>query len=301
MSHLTENSKAGSRQEHTHAQKRELPAHVQAQLASAGRATDTAGQPWAGRNLGEGTSHTHQYPTDTGLTEESVQRAFDSFSAGDLAEEVLVDALRSTRVFAPVLAEVTHAEITDEGLVSDKESDMALISIQAPDGRRALPVFTSVDALTSWHASARPVAADMRKTCLAAVEDDNQLIVINPGSELTFVLRRPAVWAIAKAEEWVPSYKDAAVAAELARLVEDLPEIVDLRAEAGQGIASVTASGQQLSGGGPGPELKITLLLIAGLTQEQLNRTVAHFQQRLAASSVISEKVDSVQLALAAA
>lgn len=281
--------------------KRELPAHIAAQLASAGQRTDTGGQPWEGRNLGEGTSHTHQFPGDTGTTDPALQKTLDAFAAGEVDEVAVVDALREVRIFAPVVAQLSQAEITEHGLVSDKESDMALVSIQAPDGRKALPIFTAVDALTSWHELARPVAADMRKTALSAVEDENQLIVLNPGQPLTFVLRRPAFWAIAKGQPWVPSYRNPAVAEALRDIAAPIRALVAVEAAPGQGIYSRTASGALLAGGGHGPELKITLKLVAGLTQDQLNHTVQTFQQGLALNPVISEQVDSVQLALAAA
>lgn len=277
--------------------KRELPAHIAAQLASAGRETDTGGQPWKGRNLGEGTSHTHQYKGDDGLTDARVEAVWDAWTHGVASEVEMIDALRDARVFAPVVAQLSQAHITEEGLVSDKESDMALVSIQAPDGRKALPIFTSVYYLTAWHGDARPVAADMRKTSLSAVEDDNQLIVINPGQESVFVARRPAFWAIAKGEPWVPSFADPAVQTELERLIQDLPAISSIRAERGDGV-NTTFRGNMLDGGGHGPELKIVLRLIPGLTREQLSQVVGIFQQQLAASAVISEKVDSVQIKL---
>lgn len=292
---------------HTHGQgkpgapRRELPAHIAAQLASAGRETDTGGQPWAGRNLGEGTSHTHLYPGDDGKTPAALEEALDAFAAGQVDEVAVVDALRSVRIFAPIVAQLSQAEITAQGLVSDKESDMALVSIQAPDGRKALPVFSQVDALTHWHELARPVAADIRKTALSAVEDGNQLLVLNPGQPLTFVVRRPALWAIAKGEEWVPSYRNPQVAQALEEIVAPLATVVGVSADAGQGIYSQGPGGKLLLGGGPGPELKITLTLRSGLTQQQVDQTLASFQQGLAINRVISEQVDSVQLALASA
>lgn len=281
--------------------KRDLPAHIAAQLASAGQKTDTGGQPWEGRNLAEGTSHTHQYPGDQGTTDPALQQVFDAFVAGEVDEAAVVDALRNVRIFAPVVAQLSQAEITEAGLVSDKESDMALVSIQAPDGRKALPIFTAVDALTGWHDLARPVAADMRKTALSAVEDENQLIVINPGQNLTFVLRRPAFWAIAKGQEWVPSYRNPQVAQALQDIAAPIPSVTAVEAAPGQGVYSRTADGTVLAGGGHGPELKITLRLAPGLTQDQLNHTVQTFQQGLAINPVISELVDSVKISLAAA
>lgn len=283
------------------APRRELPAHIAAQLASAGQKTDTGGQPWEGRNLGEGTSHTHQFPGDDGRTDPALQKVLDAFAAGEVDEVAVVEALRSVRIFAPVVAQLSQAEITEQGLVSDKESDMALVSIQAPDGRKALPVFTHVDALTSWHDLARPVAADMRKTALSAVEDENQLIVLNPGAPLTFVLRRPAFWAIAKGEEWVPSYRNPQVAEILSDLVTPLPGVVAVELAPGAGVYSQTEDGRVLAGGGHGPELKITLKLLPGLTQEQVNRTVATLQQGLAEHRYLAEQVDSVQISLTSA
>lgn len=277
--------------------KRELPAHIAAQLASAGRETDTGGQPWKGRNLGEGTSHTHQYKGDEGLTDPHLQEVWEAWVKGEAQEHELIEALREVRIFAPVVAQLSQSHITEDGLVSDKESDMALVSIQAPDGRKALPIFTCVDYLTAWHPEARPVAADMRKTALSAVEDDNQLIVINPGQESVFVARRPAFWAIAKGEPWLPSYADPQIQAELTRLIEDIPAISAIKAERGDGVNTVFR-GQTLDGGGHGPELKIILKLVPGLNREQLNQVLGVFQQKLAGSQLISEKVDSVQLKL---
>ena len=66
-----------------------------------------------------------------------------------------------------------------------------------------------------WDAAARPVPADGVRTALAAADDDTDLIVIDPGSETEFVLRRPAVWAIAQGIPWEPSFTSPEVFAGL--------------------------------------------------------------------------------------
>ena len=200
-----------------------------------------------------------------------------------------------------MVAQLSQVHLTAEGLVSDKEADMALVSIQSPDGRRALPVFTCVDYLTQWHAQARPVAASMRKTSLSAVEDNNQLIVVNPGQDPTFVVRRPAIWAIAKEQPWVPSYNHGAVSQDVRQLIRLMPQVEDVQLAAAAGVDSRSVNGRILAGGGHGPELEITLVLKPGMTREQLDTTITDFQQRLAASEVISELVDSVQIKLSQA
>ncbi|WP_129661974.1 SseB family protein [Rothia uropygialis] len=283
------------------ADKKDLPAHIQAQLASAGRETDTGGQPWKGRDLGEGASHTHQYPTDDGTTPAELANALERFSRGEAPEEFVVDAMAGIRLFAPILAELSQSHITESGLVSDKESDMALVSIQAPDGRKALPVFSNVDALTSWHEEARPVAADSRKIALSAVEDENQMLVLNPRTDLTFVVRRPAMWAIAKGKRWRPAYSDPAVLEALQECGVPEPNIAAVNMAPGRGVGCRDAAGHILPGGGPGPELSIELSIRPGLDQQELDEVVQGFQNRFSAHEILAERVDSADIRLRAA
>lgn len=280
--------------------KKDLPAHIRAQLASAGRSTDTGGQPWEGRNLGEGTSHTHAYPSDDGLTPADLDAALGRFARGEAPEEVVVDALANVRLFAPVVAELSQSHVTEEGLVSDKESDMALVSIQAPDGRKALPVFSNVEDLTSWHDQARPVAADSRKMALSAVEDENQLLVLNPGSALTFVVRRPALWAIAKGTRWRPAYSDPEVLEALQECGEPDPSVMSVSMAPGRGVGCRDAEGHLLPGGGPGPELSVELTIRPGLDQRELDTAVEEFQKRFSAHQTLADRVDSADIRLRA-
>ena len=68
-----------------------------------------------------------------------------------------VAALCTTRVLVPVVATATRVGTTAGGLASDKEADMAVVMLEAADGRRALLAFTGLDALKAWRADARPV------------------------------------------------------------------------------------------------------------------------------------------------
>nr|MDT0667935.1 SseB family protein [Micromonospora sp. DSM 115978] len=58
------------------------------------------------------------------------------------------------RLFVPVEPRLVEA---DRETGADKQSDMVLVTLRRPDGTTAVPAFTSVAALTSWRASARPV------------------------------------------------------------------------------------------------------------------------------------------------
>lgn len=73
-----------------------------------------------------------------------------------------VAALCGDRVLVPVVATATRVGTSDAdsrvgGLSSDKEAEMAVVFLEAADGRRAMLVFTGLDALGSWQADARPV------------------------------------------------------------------------------------------------------------------------------------------------
>ena len=280
---------------------RRLPEHIAAQLAGAGGTEDTGGQPWAGRDLGAGTSHTHLFPDDDGAAAPALLRALEALRAGTGDEAAVVAALAGTRVFVPVVAEVSASTVTEAGLVADKEADMALVTLRAADGRAVLPVFTSTAALSAWHADARPVATDVRRAAVAAVQDGTQLLVLDPGGTLPFVVRRPALWGLARGREWIPAYRSPAVGAAVQRCAEGLPGVVSAATAAGTGVATRAADGTGVPGGGAGPELAVVLALRPGLGREQLDDVVARFQARLSIEPAFAEDVDSMQLRLTTA
>lgn len=293
-----------------HSGGRQLPPHIAAQLRSAGGETDTGGQPWAGRDLAHG--HTHLFSDDDGAADHALTLTLEAWRTGTATETDVVAALADTRLFVPVMAEVTHSEITDEGLISDKEADMALVTLQAADGRKAQPVFTSDRLIGDWHESARPVVAQIRKIAIAAVKDGTELLVLNPASAVPFVVRRPALWAVAKAQQWVPSYEDPEVSRAVLRAALGLDGVAGAYVRRGSGVDVVVPGGdddtgedsgaegaqRELSGGGAGPELTVVLQLLPGLDRSGLNRLVASFQQRLSTQAALADNVDSLEISL---
>lgn len=277
---------------------RPLPAHIAAQLRSAGGAEDTGGQAWEGRNLGEGTSHTHLFPDDDGASAPAIASALAAWRGGHATEAAVVAALPGIRVFVPIVAEVSHSQITEHGLVSDKEADMALVSVRTADGRKALPVFTAVGELSAWNSEARPVAVDIRKAALSAVQDGSDLLVVNPAADPAFVVRRPAMWCVAKDTPWTPSYADLTVDDAVLRAALGMENIVSARTEPGPGINGRRSDGAVLDGGATGPELVIVVQLTPGLTQEMVQATIDRYQQKLVTEPVMAENVDSLGLRL---
>lgn len=287
-----------------------LPGHIAALLQrqqrdGAGRPADSAGIAWAGRDLsGEG-NPLHTFDGDDGLAAPALEKARQKLLSGELEEPEFVNSLRGLRLFVPVLATVAeegqpvHTDAGQAGPVGDKQADIALVSITANDGRRALPVFSSVETLTQWHPDARPVAAETERAALAALGEDADLLVLDPGAELTFVIRRPAVYALAQDKDWVPSYRSQDLAAALGTVVEECPGVVRLVMQPSKGIATATASGRNVPGGGSGPELTIGVEAEPGLDDVGTRLAVASVQASLAGLDLLAELADSVEVVLA--
>ncbi|WP_372699952.1 SseB family protein [Arthrobacter sp. JSM 101049] len=277
---------------------RHLPGHIEAALRRSGQPTDSAGQPWAGRDLAGGGNPLHNFDQDDGEPDSGYVAAIAALKSGTGDEVDVHRALASARLFVPVVATLADGGIGEHGFAEDKEADMALVSIKAPDGRPALPVFSSVDRLQAWHPDARPVAVFGPRAALSAVAEKAQLLVIDPGAETTFVVRRPGMWALAQQREWTPSYADESLLPVLQAAADADPVITGLAAAPGPGVASRTGDGAVIPGGGPGPELRLNVSLRPGLSQDQLAAALQRLQRVLGADVEFAARVDSLELGL---
>ena len=175
---------------------------------------------------------------------------------------------------------------------------MALVTLKAPDGRTAMPVFTSAASLSAWHPEARPVAVYAARAALSAVAEGAELLVLDPGSEVTFVVRRPAVWALAQQQPWTPSYADPDLAGALGEGAVGFPAVRRVEIHPGGGVASATADGRRLPGGGAGPELRVVLYLEDGLDAAGVQSIVAGLNNAWARNEIFAERVDSIEVKL---
>lgn len=279
---------------------RQLPAHIAAALA--GNTADSAGRAWAGRDLSGPDNPLHTFDDDDGTADPRLAAAV----AGLLArsdrpgpgERAVLSALGTARVFIPIIAQVSEASGAASGLTADKEADMALVTLTAPDGRTALPVFSSTQALERWHRDARPVAAYAARAALAAVADGSELMVLDPGADLTFVVRRPAVWALAQQLEWTPSYEDPALASLVEGAAREEEDLLAVALRPAAGVVTRAADGSIASGGGPGPELRMDLRLRPGLSPDEVRDAVSSFRATLLGLPEFVERVDSLDIKL---
>lgn len=287
----------GSNETHS-APQRHLPGHIAAALAGAGGAADSAGQPWAGRSLAGDDARIHNFENDDGLADAGYLTAVRELRSGHGNEAAVIAALATARVFIPIVAQLAEEGQGANNLHADKQADMALITLKAADGRTAMPAFTSAAALAAWHPEARPVAVYAARAALSAVAEGAELLVLDPGAEVTFVVRRPAMWSLAQQQKWVPSYTDEMVATEMRQAALDFPAVRSLEMLPGRGVAALAADGSVLAGGGPGPELQVVLYLEDGLDAAGVQQLLAGLQSEWARNAVIGERVDSMEIKL---
>lgn len=277
---------------------RQLPGHIAAALAGAGGAADSAGQPWAGRSLAGDDARIHNFENDDGAASGAYLAAVAALRNGTGDEAGVVASLAAARVFIPIVAQLAEEAEGQDGLQADKQADMALVTLKAADGRTAIPAFTTTAALSAWHPGARPVAVYAARAALSAVAEGAELLVLDPGSEFTFVVRRPAVWALAQQQEWTPSYADEELAAELGRAAAGFPAVRHIGLVPGRGVAARAADGTVVAGGGAGPELQVVLYLEDGLDAAGVQELVAGLQEQWSRNVLFGERVDSIDIKL---
>lgn len=245
-------------------------------------AGDSAGVPWEGRRF-----EANPHASDDGSADPALLAALVRFRAGEGSQQEVVDALRSARVLIPLIAEKGEEGVAPSGLTVDKTQELSIVTVAAPDGRRVQPIFSSVEAMSRWDATARPIPVEAVRAALAASADDTDLMVLDPTSDTEFVVRRPAVWAIAQGIDWEPSFLSPEVFAALQQSVATELAVIDVSVAAGDPDARLR-----------GPELVVVLELMDGLEREALDAVLARLAQRWAADDRIAVLADSLTVKL---
>lgn len=236
---------------------------------------------------------TSPFADDDGSAPPALAAALDRAASGTAAAlGDVVRALASARVLVPVLAQ---AEVVEEveGLAVDRETSTGVVAISAPDGRQVLPVFSSIGTLAAWRPEARPVPVMGRQAAASAVTDGWELLVVDPAGPVTVQVPRTAVWALARGEEWVP----AVAAGPTGELVVDRTVAEELA------VVACVVPGVRSAEALPGKTAEVALRLgiDAGLDRAGLDSVLAQVNGRLAASSLVAERVDSLELRIHAA
>jgi SseB protein N-terminal domain len=138
--------------------------------------------------------------TDPGTLEAALQTW--SLHPGPASTAGVYAALLDADLLLPVHAAVVLQEpATRTGLAAEKESDLAVMTVQLEGARQVLPAFTSTASMRRWRIEARPVQVPVRDACRAALEEGWTGLLLDPGT-LDFVVGPSATRALA--EGFVP-------------------------------------------------------------------------------------------------
>ena len=251
-------------------------------------AADSAGQPFHGRSF-----ESNPFHGDTGEVDPTLDTALMSFQhalrgsdpeAINPAFAAVVRALHTARLLVPLIAEAGSYGVGEGGKVVEKSQELSIPHVEGPDGRPVAPVFTSLSALTAWKADARPIPVDGARVALATVADGLSLVVLDPGSPQSLVLRRTSLQAVATGEPYLSPLLDDAVRDALASGIEPHRKAV---------------SSFDFYSGDPtrtlqGPEVVVALAVLPGLTPQELTNLLANISGSWSENSVLAARVDGL-------
>ena len=271
---------------------------VPASLTSGGEA-DSAGFPWAGRDFDhhetafaddDGTSPAHVTAAVLAMREagDAYRAAADQTTLTRLAERRsdLLVAFSKSRVLVPLLAEAGMYGETPDGKIVEKSQELSIVTVEGPDGRKVMPIFTSADAMRSWNPESRPIPVPAPQVAVAAAQEGTDLIIVDPGSiDTQFGIRRPELHAVALGEPSVPAWAD--------------PQVREafLAGAAGESLLQALAllPGDP-SGDLTAPETEVHLMIEPGLDRDALTELLTRLQGRWTTDALIAERVDSMRV-----
>lgn len=240
--------------------------HVHSGVRGDGTGHDTAGVPFRGRQV-----TSTGFDDDDGAADGELLRAL-----ADRDEAAWMDRLPETRLLVPIVAAPTEVDETG-GLAVEKSTDMAVVTLTAPDGTKGLPVFTSLEALAAWDPSARPSPVRASFAAQAAIAESCQVLLLDMASEHRVVVRSSMLWALAQQQKWLPVHRDLFIHRAVERAAAPHPEVRSVELEdAGEGV------------------LGIRLAVEAGQEQHDLERIATSVGESLAADGETRARIEGL-------
>ena len=235
---------------------------------------DSGGVPWSGRTL-----TSTGFDGDVGAADTNLLAALEHVQD----ETLLMRAVAHARLLVPIVAAPSEVDDSVELMVEqfalNSATDMAVVTLTAPDGQRALPVFSSLAALSAWDATARPSPVASSRAAQAAVSERCDVMLLDLGSGHERVLRPSMVWALAQQRDWIPAHTDPFVAQALSRATADEEDVIDCVGEgdpAGAGI------------------LRVVLSLRAGLNADRVQALATRIGEQIATDGEARARIDGL-------
>ncbi|MBF9068578.1 SseB family protein [Streptacidiphilus fuscans] len=165
---------------------------------------------------------------DDGSADPELAAAFAAYAAdpGPETETRVLALLAKARLMVPIVAILGEVETDEHGHRHEKTSDMAVPTLQAPDGRKGLPAFTSLDALARWRADARPAPVPAPQAVQAAWSEQADALLIDLAGPVPYELSGAALRAVAEGRAHRRPLDDPEIADELRALLAKHPAVL---------------------------------------------------------------------------
>ena len=246
------------------------------------RFSDSAGTPWEGRSFEQ-----NSFADDDGKEPAELVAVIADFRNGQVGAEQVVDQIRVSRLLVPLIAQLGESEVGAHGQTVDKSAELSIVTVKSPDDQESLVVFSSVDAMSRWNPSSRPVPTDAVRVCLAAASQMSTRVVLDPGSETEFVIRRPAIAKIAQSLPWTTPEKNPAVLEVISNSLSGEANVLGFEAGTADPFSVLAGS-----------ELEIRLTLEAGLDHSVVKDLIERISSFWSKSEDFAVSVDSVAIKL---
>jgi hypothetical protein len=128
--------------------------------------------------------------TDHGAADPRLVAALAAYDGSDDSRAEALAAFAGARVFVAITATSTAEHLAPEsGLRAESSAEMALVSLVASDGERAIPAFLDAATLVGWRAGFRPVPVVGAALAGAALTDGAAAVLLDP-TGVSVVVRR---------------------------------------------------------------------------------------------------------------
>jgi len=199
-------------------------------------------------------------PDDDGAASPELTASLAELAAGSEVGTAVLDALVRSRLFVPVVAVLDEAQVGADGLRREKQSSMATVLVQRPDGGRALLGFSSIGSMSRWQADARPVPLAAPLAARAAVDEGADTLLIDVAGPSPFAVAGDELLLVAAASSHpAGAYQDPVVRQALARHLRQVACVTSASIAAGD-APGLTSEPELAGSAAPG----ILTLVVAG-------------------------------------
>ena len=144
---------------------------------------------------------------DDGRAPESLRDALTAAVSGDRESYLTAVAeLGLSRLLLPVVArEAGGPPAPPEAAPPEAghQAEMSAVLLRRPDGTRAMPAFTGVDALAAWDPAARPIPATLDRVAEAALTAGAGTVVVDLAGPAPLLLERPLLDRLGRGHRFV--------------------------------------------------------------------------------------------------